>query len=317
MFLIVNRTTVSANCRFVLLLLFLGSVGHGATALAQVPDTFTGDMTAARYAHTATLLANGKVLIAGGAYSGRDSVSSLTSAELYDPSSGTFTATGDMTTPRQRHTATLLPDGKVLIMGGETCNDSARCVLASAELYDPPTGMFIPTGTMRTARWGYTATLLNNGKVLIAGGSSHTVFAFASAELYDPSTGTFTATGDMTTPRSGHTATLLPNGSVLITGSGAWSGQVPGAELYDPDAGEFRPAGGTIPEEPGHNSGEKPRTTQTLTRWKTARFWLCWNQPNPGTLMAQRSTTPLPERSLRLRPRSTHPQPLCSQMEQY
>jgi len=249
-------------------LLWLGVAGHGANlALAQLPDTFTatGDMTTARYAHTATLLPNGKVLIAGGAYSGRGSVSSLTSAELYDPSTGMFTATGDMITPRQRHTATLLPNGKVLIVGGETCNDSSRCLLASAELYDPSTGIFTPTGNMRTARWGYTATLLNNGKVLIAGGSSHTVFAFASAELYDPSAGMFTATGNMTTPRSGHTATLLPNGNVLITGSGAWSGRVPDAEVYDPDAGEFRGAGGTIPEEPGYSLGEKPRTTQTLT----------------------------------------------------
>ena len=142
MFPIINKTTASANCRFVLLLLFLGSVGHGAIALAQVPDTFTatGEMTTARYAHTATLLPNGKVLIAGGGYSGRDSVSSLTSAELYDPSTGAFTATGDMTMPRQRHTATLLPNGKVLIVGGETCNDSDRCLLASAEFYDPSTG---------------------------------------------------------------------------------------------------------------------------------------------------------------------------------
>jgi Galactose oxidase, central domain len=264
---IFNGISASFKGGFALLLFLLGIAGHGTIALAQVPDTFTatGDMTTARYGHTATLLPSGKVLIAGGRSSplfpnDPSSSFSLVSAELYDPFTGTFTATGDMTTPRSGHTATLLPNGEVLIVGGLTCN-SSDCLLASAELYDPSTGMFTATGSMTTVRGGYTATLLNNGKVLIAGGSNRKAFSLASAELYDPSTGTFTATGDMTMPRSGHTATLLPNGNVLITGTGAWSCcQVRGAELYDPDAGEFRGMGGTIPELFGRS-----RTTVTLT----------------------------------------------------
>src|SRR5262245_13811562 len=175
---IVSRIPVSFNCGFTLLLLLLGVAGHGTIALAQVPDTFTatGDMTTARYAHTATLLPNGKVLIAGGLSSPLfpnqpSSSFPLVSAELYDPSTGTFTAPGHLTTPRSEHGPTLRANGNVLILGGESCTSSA-CSLSSAELYDPSTGKFTPTGNMRTAWVGYTATLLNNGKVLIAGGSN-------------------------------------------------------------------------------------------------------------------------------------------------
>jgi hypothetical protein len=208
--------------------------------------TATGSMTIARVGHTATLLTDpalpnyGKVLIAGGDPSG-------TAAELYDPVTETFTATGSMTIARVGHTATLLTDpalpnyGKVLIAGGGT---------ATAELYDPANGTFTATGSMTTARVGHTATLLtgatlpNYGKVLIAGGAT------ATAELYDPANGTFSATGSMTTARAGHTATLLtdpalPNyGKVLIAGSSS-------AEVFDPASGTFAvvgslPAGGAV-----------------------------------------------------------------------
>ena len=261
-----NRIWASLKASFALPLLFIVLGGQSSLVTAQSPGTFTatGSMTTARVGHTATLLPNGKVLIAGGAIPipGLPHPNSVFGAELYDPSNGTFTATGDMTTPRQQHTATLLPNGKVLIVGGDTCNSSGCRLLASAELYDPSTGSFTATGNMTTARWGNTATLLNKGKVLIAGGDAGGAFgATASAELYDFSTERFSATGDMTTTRAFHTATILPDGSVLIAGSEDWYGAVPGLELYDPNAGAFLRVSETIPSGP---LGE-PRTTKTLT----------------------------------------------------
>ncbi len=205
-----------------------------ATPLAGI-GTFTpttGDMTAARYGHTATLLPNGTVLVAGG-FNG--SVN-LATAEVYDPASGTFTATGTMSATRYGHTATLLPNGKVLVAGG-----SSGSPLASAELYDPSTGTFSATGTMSAARYGHTATLLPNGTVLVAGGSGGSLYPL-TAELYDPGAGTFSATGAMSAAHFAHTATLLPNGSVLV--AGGFSGSpLDSAELYDSNAGTFSATG--------------------------------------------------------------------------
>jgi Galactose oxidase, central domain len=155
---------------------------------------------------------------------------------------GTFTSTGSMTIGRAGHAAVLLRDGKVLVVGGWGYEEGHRGGLASAELYDPSTGMFTPTGTMTTPRWGPTATLLADGRVLVAGG-----LRLNSAELYDPATGTFSATGDMTSLRYGHAAILLPNGKVLIAGGLSFpidlDKGIASAELYDPSTGSFSPTG--------------------------------------------------------------------------
>jgi hypothetical protein len=187
-----------------------------------------------RFFHTATLLEGGKVLLAGGA---APSVSDfpVSSVDLYDPAADTFTPGAGMTSPRLRHTATLLASGKVLIVGGS--NGSAGAT-ASAEVYDPATQSFSPMGNMTTARSDQTATLLLNGQVLITGGYT------ATAELYDPSAGAFTPTASMAIWRRGHTATLLGNGKVLITGGVDMSGApTAAAELYDPATGLFSSSG--------------------------------------------------------------------------
>jgi subtilisin family serine protease len=189
--------------------------GYGGQNSAELYDPLTGMWTATgslrtpRDTHTATLLSNGKVLIAGGyGYSGGGGY--LSSAEVYDPATGTWTATGALSTARELHTATLLPNGKVLVAGGAYHDGANWIFLSSAELYDPATGTWTPTGALISARWQYTATLLPNGKLLVAAGWTHS--RWDSAELYDPATGMWTATGALSDGRYRHTATLLPNG---------------------------------------------------------------------------------------------------------
>jgi N-acetylneuraminic acid mutarotase len=176
---------------------------------------------------TTTLLQNGQVLAAGGL----NGSTYLASAELYNPATGTWSATGSMTTVRSAgpFTATLLQDGEVLIAGG--VNPSSSSALASAELYNPATGTFSPTGSMTTGREYQTATLLPDGEVLIAGGENNGS-ALSSAELYNPATGTFTATGSMPFGGGSQTATLLQNGEVLDED-----------ELYNPATGKWTTTG--------------------------------------------------------------------------
>ncbi len=201
----------------------------------------TGSMTSARVNHTATLLPDGKVLIAGG-----EGSTVYSSAELYDPATRTFGATGSMTALRRHHTATLLPDGKVLVTGG----DNTSALLQSAELFDPNTGIWSSTGTMQRERFYHMATLLQSGKVLVTGG---TAGSDCTAELYDPQTGAFAATGSMTTVRESHTATLLPDGKVLIAGGNRGSFiTFSSAELYDPQTGTFTATGSMASERRDH-----------------------------------------------------------------
>jgi len=197
----------------------------------------TGSMAAARAGHSATLLANGMVLVVGGS----DNLGVLSSAELYDATKGNFEATGNLVTARQGHTATLLADGKVLVAGGE---DNVGPI-GSAELYDPSTGKFSSAGNMNDARWSHTATMLADGKVLIAGGANN-FDSQNSAELFDPANGGFTAIENMISARMHHTATLLSSGKVLLVGG--WSSYSPitslaSAELFDPSSNAFTSVG--------------------------------------------------------------------------
>ncbi|HEX5399319.1 MAG TPA: kelch repeat-containing protein [Verrucomicrobiae bacterium] len=197
--------------------------------------TPTGSMNMARQLHTASLLSNGKVLVAGGAYdlSG--------SAELYDPGSGQWTYTGTMTTNRDQHTATVLTNGMVLVAGGQVSVSVFNSkVTATAELYNPADGTWAATGSMTTNRIGQTATLLKNGKVLVVANDNGDVDSGdTSAELYDPVSGTWSATGSMHVWRREAAATLLPDGEVLVTGGDIGGSQFPDvAEIYNPDTGQ-------------------------------------------------------------------------------
>jgi hypothetical protein len=209
------------------LLLFLLLLSHASTTSAQVVRGVfvpAGNMSVARSFHTATLLFSGQVLITGGT-NPTVGGSALATAELFDPETDTFTSVGDMMTPRAYHTATLLPDGRVLITGG------GWPALGTAELYDPKTRTFTRIGDMVAPESWHAATLLDNGKVLIAG---------LTPQLFDPATGTFTATGEYApTSRNPYgefglqgPTTLLANSKVLIAGE-------PSTQIYDPVTGTF------------------------------------------------------------------------------
>lgn len=183
----------------------------------------------------------GEVLIAGGT-NGKEI---LDTAELYDPVTGVFAATGTMTSARVDAVAVLLNGGKVLVVGGASVglDDPRWAPLAAAELFDPHSGRFAATGDMNHARTGATATSLSDGRVLVVGGAGEHGTEI-HAELYDPASASFQEAGSTTEPREGHRATLLQNGTVLIvggTGNAAAS-----AEVYDPNSGTFTPAGDII-----------------------------------------------------------------------
>jgi len=243
----------------------------------------TVSLSGPRYAHTSTLLPDGRVLIAGG----RNTSTALSSSQVYDPAVPSFSDAGAMATARFGHTATLLANNTVLLTGG---NDDAGAIsqaelwngaftgagslttarekhtatlllsgkvllvgglnggspIVSAELYDPATGAFTPTsGNLNTARYSHTATLLSNGKVLIAGGYSGSI-ALKSAELYDPTTGAFTVVGAMATARQRHAAVLLNDGAVAMIGGQGTGAPLSAADVFNPSTNTFATAPGSM-----------------------------------------------------------------------
>lgn len=221
-----------------------GWIGHGCTDSAELYDPATGKfavlpakMTSRRGNPRATLLANGDVLITGGGE--HDSPSGVASAELFRMSDMTFHDLPSMHFGRVSHTATLLRDGRVLIVGGR-----GEKVNAVAEIFDPKTLRFTPTGSLRTARYKHTAGLLPDGRVLVAGGSDERDWSgnLGSTELYDPKTGHFMSAPSLINPRFKlpEDAVTVEAGRLLVAGG---SKEV---ELFDPAAGKFVLASGKI-----------------------------------------------------------------------
>ncbi len=204
------------------------------TTSTEIFDPQTGTiqpgarMSVPRAGHTATLLADGDVLITGGV-NDREPVAS---AELYRAATGDFVTVGSMQITRERHSATLLENGQVLITGGTIVRPSEQ-----AEVYDPPTQTFRQTSPMNARRAAQTSTLLLDGRVLIAGGAESLESVLQSMEIYDPQDESFKAAGQMQTRRFKHSAVLLADGKVLLLGGAderEWSGRRNSVELYDP-----------------------------------------------------------------------------------
>jgi hypothetical protein len=269
-----------------------GTDGSSTLQSAEIFDpatnTFsaTGNMTSARVNHTANLLADGKVLLSGGEVDQGNSATILASAELYDPATGTFAATGPMAAARSRQTATLRADGRVLIVGGVSST-----VVSSAETYDPATGTFTSTGSLAVARFNHAAALLADGKVLVAGGDDANLQDIFSAELYDPALGTFSVTGAMTVSRAVFTLSPLTNGKVLAAGgfqeqSPECAGNCPptplsNADLYDPSAGIFTQASNMMAAHGGHTATALPSGKILITGGDTFAVELF--DPTSGT----------------------------------
>ncbi len=212
--------------------LSLASVALLARPCAATPGQWdlTGSLNTGRSYHTATTLANGKVLVVGGDYSNPI-------CELYDPATGTWSVTGSLAFGRIYHTATLLPNGKVLVAGGY--NLTLGEILAT-ELYDPATGTWSRTGRIHGERYQHAASLLADGRVLIVGGYQPERY-LTSAEIYDPAKGQWSVTGSLDFARTFISATLLNTGEVLVAGGD--NPMVLSAELYNPATGTWRLTG--------------------------------------------------------------------------
>jgi WD40 repeat protein len=206
-------------------------------ASAEVWDPVTGSfspagsLAEAHHGPTATLLSDGRVLVVGGR---DDDYDVIASAEVWDPDTASFSPAGSLAEARVGHTASPLPDGRVLVVGGWN-DDEDGSQVTSAEVWDPATATFAPTGSLDGWRQAYTATVLPDGRLLVIGGGGDDGW-LASAEVWDPATSTFAPAASLTEPRGYHSATLLPDGRVLVVGgsSGAF---LASAEVWDPDDG--------------------------------------------------------------------------------
>jgi hypothetical protein len=195
------------------------------------------EMSTVRAVHSATRLADGRVLVAGGCTNAGCDVGSAAgaTAELFDPTTGAFVPTGDLATSRDDHAAILLEDGRVLLAGGWTSDG----VTASTELYDPQSGRFTGGPDMSSPRAGIIAVLLEDGRVLLAGGFTDNRPTVASADLFDPKTDSIEATGSLLVPRGAYAAARLGDGRVLVAGGLSDGVVVASSDLYDPRTGEF------------------------------------------------------------------------------
>jgi Galactose oxidase, central domain len=255
-------------CTFLAALVRLnGKTRPGAAVIPQLSEI--GHMTNMRSGHTATLLPDGTVLLAGGMV---DNGMFLRSAEIYDPAKRTFAAaSGQMTVARVAHVAVALRDGRVLLAGGFTGDSSTD----SAEVYDPASKTFSAlSARMHSPRGQFTATTLRDGTILLAGGDAADLLAVSSAELFDPATNQFVSVSDMQDRRISHTATLLPDGRVLLAGGRAGRGPaLASSEIYDPATKSFVSGGNMISARYKHTAAALANGNVLLAGGSDQRDW--------------------------------------------
>ena len=224
-------------------LILIATLGTPAIARAQAVFVATGSLNDGRYDHAAVLLPDGRVLVLGGwGVVDGGYLLALSSSEIYDPATNTWALSGNLIQPRVSPEVAVLPSGQVLVVGGYGPIESGGYgALSTAEIYDPQTGTFSPTGSMLQARQAMTATPLEDGTVLVAGGLNEFFSALATAELYDPASGTFSPTSTLPQPVYNHAAVLLPTGAVLLAGGCSDYFGCPRLEsiLYEPVSGTF------------------------------------------------------------------------------
>lgn len=211
----------------------------------------TDEMSRERNSIALAVLPNGKVLVAGGSGGGSAQYATK-SAEVWDPATGRWTATGDTNIPREEVATVVLEDGRVLVIGGI---DDTFIPLKSVETYDAATGKWTLVASMEVARNNHTATLLQDGRVLVVGGGKLDGPFINSAELYDPATDAWSSAGTMPKGRSFHTATLLQDGRVLAVGG---KGKLKTAEVWDPATNTWTSAGQTQQPRSEHGAGLLP-----------------------------------------------------------
>ncbi len=238
-----------------------GQFNGGALSSAEIYDpatgqwTMTGAMNSSRFRHSATLLPNGKVLVAGGviyAASGdyyEPNISYIGTAEIFDPGTGQWTTTGSLAQARSWHSATLLNNGRVLVVGGKNgFNYNGVTFAYLSEIYDPASGLWSSTPTQGPQAYFHTATLMPDGRVLVAGGvetlgGGATYSTYASTRIYNPDNGQWSATGSMHLGRASHSATLLTDGRLLVAGGYGRAGLLTARsyEIFDPSSGTWDP----------------------------------------------------------------------------
>lgn len=240
-----------------------GGLGDRALPAVELfdPDaggwTGTGALAQARRGHTAVVLDDGRVLVAGGLAGGQV----LDSAEVFDPADGSWESAGEMTQPRLGHTMTVLGDGRVLVAGGAGGDTGDVEVQAqvipgdTAEVYDPQAGEWSAVGDLIASRFDHTATVLGDGRVLLAGGltlGEDAVHPTESAELYDPSAESFSRSSSMQSSRADHAAVALADGRVLVVGGDRGNRTTGAAEIFDFDRGAWSGAASLERARRGH-----------------------------------------------------------------